>query len=133
VKAVKIIAVLFLIYVGIITAFESLLGYFQPAGDTTLVIITTDDDGSQNDRVLSRVESDGQLYVSANHWPRGWYNQALENPNVQVTMDGETKSYVAVPVSDEEHDRVNDEHAHPVTFRILTGFPPRRFVRLDPI
>ncbi len=131
-KAVKLIAILFLVYVGIVIAFESLLGYFQPAGETTLVITTTAEDGTPNDRVLARLESNGQLYVAANHWPRAWYNRALEDPNVEVTLDGEKGNYLAVPVADEEHDRVNGENRHGMMFRILTGFPPRYFFRLDP-
>ncbi len=131
-KAAKIIAISFLVYIGIVVAFESMLGYFQPAGQGTLVITTTDEDGNTNDRVLARLESNGQLYVSANHWPRAWYNQALENPQVQATIDGEKAAYLAVPVTDEEHDRVNGEYSHGMVFRIVTGFPPRYFVRLDP-
>ena len=131
-KAVQRIAALFAVYVGIVIAFESLLGYFQPAGETTLVITTTAEDGTPNDRVLARLESNSQLYVAANHWPRAWYNRALEDPNVQVTLDGEKGNYLAVPVADEEHDRVNGENRHGMMFRILTGFPPRYFFRLDP-
>ncbi len=131
-KAVKPIAVLFLVYFGIVTAFESLLGYFQPAGETTLVITTTAEDGTPIDRVLSRLDSNGQLYVAANHWPRAWYNRALENPNVQVTLDGEKGDYLAIPVTAEEHEQVNAENSLGIMFRILTGFPPRYFFRLDP-
>jgi hypothetical protein len=132
VKAVKLIAISFLVYVGIVITFESLLGYFQPASETTLIITTTAEDGTTNDRILSRLESNGQLYVAANHWPRAWYNQALADPNVQVTLEGEKGNYLAVPVIEEEHDRVNSENRHGILFRILTGFPPRYFVRLDP-
>ncbi len=131
-KAAKIIAILFLVYIGLVVAFESSLGYFQPAGEGTLVITTTDEDGNTNGRVLARLESNGQLYVAANHWPRAWYNQALENPQVQATIDGEKAAYLAVPVTGEEHDRVNGENSHGMVFRILTGFPPRYFLRLDP-
>ncbi len=132
-RAVKLLVILFLVYVGIVIAFESLLGYFQPAGETTLVITTSAEDGAPNDRVLARLESNGQLYVSANHWPRAWYNRALENPNVQITLDGEKGNYLAVPVTEEEeHDRVNGENSLGMMFRILTGFPPRYFIRLDP-
>ena len=131
-KVVKVIVILALVYVGIVVVFESLLGYFQPAGQATLVITTADDEGNTNDRVLSRLESNGQLYVAANHWPRAWYNQVLENPRVQVTMDGEKGDYLAVAVSDEEHRRVDGEHSLGIGIRILTGFPPRYFVRLDP-
>ena len=40
-KALKIAVILILIYVGIVILFESLLGYFQPAGQTTMVISTS--------------------------------------------------------------------------------------------
>ena len=131
-KIVKLIAILFVVYAGVVVVFESLLGYFQPVDSRSIVITTTDQDGNTDDRVLSRLESNGQLYVAANHWPRAWYNRALENSQVQVTMDGEEGAYLAVPVTDEEHDRVNSERPLGVVLRILTGFPPRYFVRLDP-
>ena len=131
-KVAKRIAVLFLVYVGIVIVFESLLGYFQPAGETTLVITTTTLDGTANDRVLARLKSNDQLYVAANHWPRAWYNRALENANVQITLDGEKRNYLAIPVTAEEHDRVDAENSLGIMFRILTGFPPRYFFRLDP-
>ena len=131
-KAVKLIATLFLVYVGIVIAFESLLGYFQPTRETTLVISTTAEDGTSNDRVLTRLGSNGQLYVAANHWPRAWYNRALENSNVQVTLDGEKADYLAVPVTGEELDRIIAEYPMPTVVRFLTGFPPRSFLRLDP-
>ncbi len=59
-KAVKMVAILLGVYVGIVVLFESLLGYFQPGGDSTLVI-TTRDDGGAHDRVLQRLESQGKL------------------------------------------------------------------------
>ncbi|MCH2171832.1 hypothetical protein MK489_13695 [Myxococcota bacterium] len=131
-KAAKLVAILFVAYVGIVVIFESLIGYLQPASESTLVITTTDDDGTRSERVVSRLESQGKLYVAANHWPRAWYNRALENPNVLITMDGEKANYVAVPVSGQEHDRVDAENSLGTMFRVMTGFPPRYFVRLDP-
>jgi hypothetical protein len=119
-------------YGGLVVAFESMIGYFQPSSEDTLVITTTAADGNTSDRVLARLESNGQLYVAANHWPRAWYLQALENPNVQVTLDETQEAYLAMPVSEEEHERVSRENAHGIVFRILTGFPPRTFIRLDP-
>ena len=130
-KVAKLMALLFLVYVGIIVTFESLFAYFQPAGQSTLVITTTDEDGTTHDRVLARLESNGQLFVAANHWPRAWYERALENPSVQVALDGEQATYVAIPATDQEHDRVSRENSLGIVFRILTGFPPRYFVRLD--
>ena len=131
-KNVKWLIILFLVYAGIVVTFESLLGYFQPAGQGTLVITTSAGDGSLSDRVLAHLESNGQLYVAANHWPRAWYTNALANPNVQVRVDGTKSAYRAVPVSGTEHDRVDQEHRLGIVFQILTGFPPRYFVRLDP-
>ena len=131
-KAVKIIAILVLVYVGIVVTFESLLGYFQPQGETTLVLTTMDEDGTANDRVLASIHIEDQLYVAVNHWPRAWYYRALDNPKVEATLDGEKAAYTAVPVSGEEGDRVNHARSLGLVFKILTGFPPRYFVRLDP-
>jgi hypothetical protein len=130
-KALKIAAIVVLVYVGIVVAFESLIGYFQPTAGSTLVITTFDGDGTPHDRVVSRLESEGQLYVAANHWPRAWYNRALEHPDVQLTLDGEKGDYRAVPITGAEHDRVDSENSLGVVFRILTGFPARYFVRMD--
>ena len=131
-KALKIVAIGFVVYLGIVVAFESLIGYFQPRSGATLVITTFDGDGAPHDRVVSRLESDGRLYVAANHWPRAWYHRALENSDVQVALDGQKGDYRAVPVAGVEHDRVDSQNSLGPVFRILTGFPPRYFVRLDP-
>ena len=120
------------VYVAVVVAFESLIGIIQPAGETTLVITTMDDDGNANDRVLARLESAGNLYVAANHWPRAWYNQALENPDVEVTVDGEKGPYRAVPATAAEATRLGEEFSAGIVFKLLTGFPPRKFVRLEP-
>jgi hypothetical protein len=132
VKAAKILAIVVSVYVGVVVAFESLIGILQPAGGDTLVITTTDEGGNRSDRVLSRLESDGRLYVAANHWPRAWYNRALVNPHVEIVSEGERTDRLAVPVSGEEHDRVDGNNSLGFVFRVLTGFPPRYFLRLDP-
>ena len=132
-KAVKILAILFGVYVAIVVIFESLLGYYQPANEDTLVIVTTSPEGVSNPRVVTPIDVDGTLYVAANHWPRAWYRHALANPEVQATFRGETGDYLAVSVQGEAHDRVDATRPLPMFFRILTGFPPRYFVRLDPV
>ncbi len=131
-KALKYIAIALLVYVGIVIAFESSIGILQPSGEATLVITTVDADGASHERVVSRLGSAGRLYVAANHWPRAWYRRALANPDVQATVDGQTREYRAVPVTGAEHDRVDTDNSLPFTFRIVTGFPPRYFLRLDP-
>ncbi len=132
-KALKIVLIAVLVYVGIVAAFETMIGTLQPTpAESTLVITTSDPDGTAHDRVVSRLDSGGQIYVSANHWPRAWYRRALANPDVQATIDGNKADYRAVPVTGEEHDRVDAEHPHSPWFRFMTGYPPRLFVRLDP-
>jgi len=130
-KAVRIAAIVAVAYVGIVVVFESMIGYFQPTAGSTIVITTFDGDGTPHERVVSRLDSDGKLYVAANHWPRAWYTRALENPEMEATTEEGKGTYRAVPVAGAEHDRVDGEHSLPIFFRFLTGFPPRYFVRLD--
>ena len=54
-------AIAVLVYVAIVATFESLLGFLQPAGGSTLVITTFDKDGTPHDRVVSRLEFRGLL------------------------------------------------------------------------
>jgi hypothetical protein len=98
-----------------------------------LVLTTTDDSGVSRDRRLARFETDGRVYVSAHHWTRGWYGRALENPNVQVEMEGAVADYIAVPIDGEEFEQVAAEHPLPLQYLFLMGFPPQRdILRLDP-
>ena len=131
-KFVKITLLLVLGYASTVALFEAWLGYSQPAGQTTLTIITTDIDGVEHQRVLSRLDNDGKIYVSANHWPRRWYKQALARPEITVKLAKATQLVRAAPVEGAEHDRLLQGHNHGLGFRILTGFPPRYFLRLDP-
>jgi hypothetical protein len=131
-KIAKIIAVLLIAYVSIVVTFESLLGVFQPENQRTLVITTADASGTKNDRVLSQLDSNGKIYVAANHWPRAWYKRALINPNVEALIDEKKTSCRVVPLDEEEQSLVNEENQLGLGLRILTGFPPRYIVRLDP-
>ena len=128
----KIAVGLVIAYASVVILFESLLGFYQPQNEATLTITTTNNTGEQNDRVLSRIVANEQLYVAANHWPRAWYRQTLANPEVVVTLDGKSDTYTAVAVAGAEHDQVDGSSPLPLSFRILTGFPPRSFIRLDP-
>ena len=128
----KIAIGLVIAYASVVILFESLLGFYQPQSEATLTITTTNNAGEQKDRVLSRIVANERLYVAANHWPRAWYRQTLANPEVIVTLDGESNAYKAVAVEGNEHDQVDSSSPLPFTFRLLTGFPPRYFIRLDP-
>ena len=130
-RAVKIAGIVLVGYVLIVVAFESGIGYFQPEAGDTLVLTTVNEDGAAIDRVLQSLQSEGQLYVAVNHWPRAWYRRALANPGVQVTRAGATRDYTAVPVTGGKYERLASEYPRPLAFLLLTGFPPRHFVRLD--
>ena len=91
------------LYVVFVVAFEAgYLGAYQPSfeenGIPMLILTTVDESGQTEDRMLARFENDGLLYVSAHHWTRGWYERALKNPSVRITVNGATSDYRAVPV-----------------------------------
>ena len=133
VRGFKIIGIVLIAYLGVVVLFESALGYFQPQGDDTLILPVKGDEGPSL-RVLSRIEVDDQLYVAVNHWPRGWFNfnKVLENPEVKITIGDETAEYRAVKVTAvDEAARIDSARPRSLLFLLLTGFPPRKFVRLE--
>ena len=137
-NVLKWLGVLFGIYVVFVLLFEFVyLGYMQPSfeesGIPMLDITTTDDGGKARVRKLARLESEnGSIYVSAHHWPRGWYHELLVNPRVVVEIDGVAATYTAVAVEGDEFDRVAAEFPLGFGVRFLMGFPPERDIaRLD--
>jgi hypothetical protein len=133
-KVVKGIVIALLVYAGIVAAFETMIGTIQPQAGSTLVITTLGEDGGAHDRVVARLDSGGQLYVAANHWPRAWYHRLLANPDVRVTLDGKTGDYraIAVAAGSPEAEQVAKDNPLSPWFRFVTGFPPRYFIRLEP-
>ncbi len=131
-KALKI-AIILLLYAAVVVLFESLLGYFQPEAGSTMIISTYEQDGTAHQRVVARLELDGQLFVAVNHWPRAWYRRMLRNPEVRISFDDTAGVFRAVQLAGAEYDRVNTAHGLPFVFRLLTGFPPRHLFRLDPV
>ena len=69
--------------------FETLLGTNQPTYDGTMIITSFEEDGEAIDRVVARLDLDGQIYVAVNHWPRAWARRIQRNPDVQLTYQGE--------------------------------------------
>lgn len=139
-RALKLLLILLAAYAGLVIAFESLVGFMgkrqaeqgiEP-GESWLVITTTDAHARQHDTVVAGVESGGHLYVAANHWPRAWYDRAVAHPDVETHRGGVRTAMHAVPVTGEERDRIAADYKIPWVVRLLTGFPPRRFLRLDP-
>ena len=135
-KVVKWILIAAVAYLGLVILVETWLGVFQPtlarSGFPMLVITIMDESGESRDRRLARMESGGQIYISAHHWPRAWYRQALENPEVRAAINGVTSDYIAVPVKGEEHAQVVANWPIPLGMRFLMGFAPRSLLRLDP-
>ena len=122
------------VYALLVTAFETWLAISQPESNQTITITTTNEAGQKHDRVVSRIYYEGALYVAANHWPRAWWRHTLKNPEVDVTTQDITSPYMAVEVypAGDEHTAVDNNNPLPLFFKILTGFPPRYFIRLDP-
>ncbi len=139
-KTLKRLALVLLAYVALVAAFETFVGIMgrndaargSAPRDGWLVLTTTGPDGSTHHTVVAGVESGGQLYVSANHWPRAWYERALARPNVEVNRGETSAPYRALPPSADELARVTRDYPLPFFVRALTGFPPRRFLRLEP-
>ena len=132
-KAIKLVTLLTLVYVGIVVLFEFCLGYFQPQNELTLDLITSDENGD-HERVLTQIDCSGRVYVAVNHRPRAWYQRAISNPVVSAVFNDTQTSYTATPITNQdEFDALNAVRARPPLFLLLTGFPPRKFLRPDPI
>jgi hypothetical protein len=132
VKALKIAGIVLAVYVVIVAAFETAIGWGKPDMDGALTIATRGEDGEWSERVLAGVRMDDRLYVAVNHWPRAWYWRLLADPAVEVTIGDTRAPYTAVPLDGAERDRIAAHYALPLAARALMGFAPRRFVRLDP-
>ena len=137
-KLLKLITFIFVGYVSLVFFFEAVfLGLFQPTIESerlkNLVMTTTDSTGHPDSRKITYVVVDGRIYVSAHHWPRAWYHQAIKDPNVVVDLKGYKSDYLAVPVAGQEFQSVSEAFPLPFVVRFLMGFPPQRnILRLDP-
>ena len=126
------------IYALFVILFETVyLGYMQPSfeeqGIPMLILTTQTNSGEKVPRMLANMSVENRIYVSAHHWPRSWYDNAVAYPQVEVEIDGTKAPFVAVPISGAEFDEV--AQAWPLVFvvRFLMGFPPEReILRLDP-
>ncbi len=126
---------LFLFYLVSIVWFEARLGMSQPRNSNSLILATFNSDSEERrERVLRLEEIDGEKYIAVNHWPRFWYLRALSNPSVEIALPGQDlfMPYTAVQIEGKELDKVKENYTFDLEFRFRTGFPPRRFLRLDP-
>jgi hypothetical protein len=121
-----------LAYVAMVAWNEYQLGTRQPQGGFTIVIATFDKDNNRHERVVRLTRLDGENYIAAQHWPRAWYRQALANPEIEVKFEESFEPYLAVSPEGAELERVKVGYPMSFGFKFRTGFPPRRFLRLDP-
>ncbi len=131
-KIVKVLSVLIAVYIGAIAAMGGFVAYFQPQMPGVLMLTTTDEEGKAYNRLLGRFEVDGVRYLAVNSWPRRWYELALANPNVEITVDGQRTQFTAVRIDSIERQHMLEKYPTPLWMKILSGFPPRQFLRLDP-
>ena len=137
-KLVKVVGYLFVGYVSLVFLFEAVfLGIFQPTIESerlkNLVMTTTDSAGHPDPRRITYVMVDQSIYVSAHHWPRAWYHQAIKDPNIGVELNDSKSDYLAVPIAGREFEAVAEAFPLPFVVRFLMGFPPQRnILRLDP-
>jgi len=122
-----------LVYVGFVALMEGLIGFIQPHMDGGVSLTTTDAQGRTSERMLAGARVDGNLYIASNHWLRGWYRQALAEPEVFADVDGVRSAYSAVPIEGEERARVSDAYRMGFILRFICGFAPSKFLRLDPL
>ena len=84
--------------------------------------------------MLGRFEDGNRIFASAHHWPKSWYHEAIDQREVEAIINGVRGRYFAVAIGDaSEHARLSRVFPLPFAFRFLTGFPPRAFLRLDPV
>ena len=121
-------------YAALVVALESFVGFAQFEARKPLEIITTDEGGADRSRMVFRFEEGGRVYASAHHWPRRWYRDAVAQERIEAVIDGVRADYRAVPIEDPtEFARLEEAFPLPFAFRALTAFPPRSFLRLDPV
>ncbi len=121
-------------YLLLVISFETFIGFVQFEAQRPLEIITVGGDGHERPRMLGRFEDADRVYASAHHWPRRWYRDAVAQGEVDAVIDGVRSRYRVVAIEDpEEHARLDGVFPLPVPFRFVTGFPPRAFLRLDPV
>lgn len=126
-------AVALLGYVGFVAVMEAAIGTIQPEMEGGVVLTTTDAAGQTSQVTLAGFEFEEKLYVSSNHWLRGWYKRARANPRVEVIVEGVPTPRVAVPVEGAERDRLAEAYRMGFVLRFICGFAPSRFLRLDPV
>ena len=117
-------------YLILILLLEAVIWKVQPDmdGGVTLHVNTGE---AIVKRKLYGLEYNNKLYVSSNHWFRKWYHAILQNPDIKVERANTVGSYTATPIDGDEHTEVARQYNMGFVLRLLCGFAPQRFLRLD--
>ncbi len=139
-KILRVVAIVFGVYVLLGLSLDAAVGYFQPRDDTTAVLRTFDADGGMHETVLRPRTGDDQLWLVSGQWFRGWYYRALANPDVELQRGDTVAAYRATPV-DSPQDmaailHLERERTTAVRYwfgrAVLTLFAPVKLLRLEP-
>ena len=119
-------------YIVLVLVAEVLIWCIQPKMDGIgVTLIITRDDGTCIVRNLAGFEYNNQIYVASNHWFRRWCKEALKSSGVEVIRGEVTSKFIVKKVSDEEHQRLSREYKMGIALRLICGFAPSRFLRLE--
>ena len=127
----EILVVVFVVYVTLLLLLEFVAWKLQPDMEDCVVLHFLKAD-KPDSRKLYGFDHKNKLYVSSNHWFRQWYNAVLENPTINVERDGGRESYTAISVEGDELAEISRAYKLGFIIRLMSGFAPRRFLRLDP-
>ena len=118
-------------YLLLVLVGEAIVWRLQPSMDGGIVLRITTSDGAAIERTVYGHRFEGKLYVSSNHWFRRWYHAALARAEIEISQDGTFRPFTVTAVTGQERARVSASYKMGA-LRIVTGFAPSRFLRLDP-
>ncbi len=127
----EVLASIIIGYFLLLLLLEAVIWKAQPSMDSGVTLFINQG-GTVFARKLYGFDYHNKLYVSSNHWFRQWYYAILEEPQIAVEHAGAIKPVTAVPIDGEELSEVAREYKMGVVLRLMCGFAPRRFLRLDP-
>ena len=131
-NAIWIVGTLFLGYVCFVAVAEGAIRLFQPEMEGGITLVVSDGQGGRITRNLAVLDHNDALYISSNHWLRSWYYAVLKNPDVDGIRNGQRAAYTAVPIEGQEWMTVSKNYKMGFVLRLICGFAPSRFLRLDP-
>ena len=117
-------------YLILVLLLEAVIWKVQPDMDGVVTLHVNTGDTIVK-RKLYGLEYNSTLYVSSNHWFRKWYHAIVENPDIKVERADTVGLYTATPIDGDEHTQVALQYNMGFILRLLCGFAPQRFLRLD--